>query len=128
MSDRLRDLPAYHVVSDTIEAQRFNQVRLALRRVGNPLRFELGGLRGLDLSLEDEAWVCVDRTLNDMPVLAWLGFATAARAGLHLPVACELRYYHAHADMIRARVLALMDDVLDARLRAAEPAPDPSPF
>lgn len=117
LSARLRDLPVYERLSDAIEAARFNRVRLALRRVANPLRFELAGLRGLDLSLEDAAWVCADRTLNDMPVLAWVGFAVAQRDGLHLPVACELRYYHAHAKVIRGRVLALMDQVLETRLR-----------
>lgn len=119
LSDRLRDLPVYERLPDSIEALRFNRVRLALRRLANPLRFELDGLHGLDLSLEDEAWVCADRTLNDMPVLAWVKFATAARGGLHLPVACELRYYHAHAHVIRAKVLALMDETLDARLNGA---------
>lgn len=121
LSARLRDLPIYHRLTDSIAAHRFNRARLALRRVANPLRFDLPGLRGLDLSLEDEAWVCVDRTLNDMPVLAWLDFAKAERTGLHLPVACELRYYHAHAEMIRAKVLELMDAALDSRLHGLPP-------
>jgi hypothetical protein len=116
LSARLQELPVYQRLPDSIDAHRFNRVRLALRRVANPLRFELAGLRGLDLSLEDEAWVCADRTLNDMPVLAWLEFA-AGRTALHLPVACQLRYYHAHAELIRARVLALIDEVVDARLQ-----------
>lgn len=116
LSARLRDLPVYERLSDSIDAERFNRVRLALRRLANPLRFELAGLHGLDLSLEDAAWVCADRTLNDMPVLAWVGFALSRRVGLHLPVACELRYYHAHAGVIRGRVLALMDEVLTSRL------------
>lgn len=123
LSARLRDLPIYHRLPDSIEAHRFNRARLALRRVANPLRFGLAGLRGLDLSLEDEAWVCVDRTLNDMPVLAWLAFATAERTGLHLPVNCQLRYYHAHAEMIREKVLERMDEVLEARLRTLAPPP-----
>ncbi len=120
----LRDIPVYALTTDTIDAGRYNRVRVVLRRVANPMRVELRGLRGLDLILDDGAWVCVDRTLNDVPVLAWTGFRTRERTGLHQPVVCELRYYHAHAHMIRDKVLGLMDRVLSARrFEGSEVAP-----
>jgi len=108
-SARLADLPIFERRLDAIDGHFFNHARLALRRLGNPTRLSLEGLRGLDFIIEDHVWVCVDRTLNDIPVLAWVNFNTSGRSSLHGPVHCELRFYHCHAGVIRARVLETME-------------------
>ncbi len=100
IKSRLNDIPVYERMAGVVDAPTFNQIRLALLRLNNPLRCPLRSLRGLDMLLTDDAWVCVDRTLNDVPVVAWIDFQTHSRNALHEPVACELRYYHAHAHMI----------------------------
>jgi len=82
-----------------------------------PLRLGLPGLKGLELVLTDRAWICVDPQLNDMPIIAWAEFQAAGRDNLQAPVACELRYFHVGASMVRAKVLDLMETLLDARLR-----------
>lgn len=124
IKSRLNDIPVYERVAGEIAARTFNQIRLAILRLGNPLRCSLRSLRGLDILLTDDAWVCVDRTLNDVPVVAWTDFQTHARSALHEPVQCKLRYYHAHAHMIVGTVFADLAADLDARLQRQDVAAD----
>jgi len=111
---RLNELPTLKTRPATVTADRYNHVRLALRRLENPLRIELPKLRTLDFILEDDTWAIVDRDLNDMPVVAWTDFEH--RSTLHEPVHCTLRYYHAHADIIMAKALERLDEILTERL------------
>lgn len=113
------EFPAFASRPDAVAARPFNLWRLASRRLGLPMRLALPGLKGLELVLTDGAWICVDPQLNDMPIIAWTGFQAAAdRSALHRPIPCELRYFHIGASMVRARVLDLMERLLDERLRA----------
>jgi hypothetical protein len=121
MGSRLDDLPRYSSRAYDMPAARFNQVRLALLRLHEPIRFGLPGLRSLEMILEHDAWVCVDAALNDFPVLAWVEFETAGRGALHAPVACKLYTYHAHASMIESRVLQAIGDYVDAQLHPPSP-------
>jgi len=118
-SARLADLPIFERRSDTVDGHFYNHARLALKRLGNPTRLSLEGLRGLDFVIENEIWVCVDRTLNDIPVLAWVDFNSNGRSALHEPVRCELRFYHCHAGVIRARVLEIMERYVTEHLAPA---------
>lgn len=61
---RLDEIPILRSAATTVPAVRYNRVRLALRRLENPLRLELPRLRSLDMILEDEAWALVDRGLG----------------------------------------------------------------
>lgn len=108
--DPLRTLPK------VIEASCFNHVRLALNRLGKPLRLTLPGHRGLDMILDDHLWLVVDGDHGDLPVLSFSGFKTSERDGLHQPVACELRLYHAHAGLVMGTTLEKMDQALTERL------------
>lgn len=116
MATRLEDVPVIKVKPATLEAEIYNRVRLGLIRLENPLRLTLPGLRGMDVLLDDHAWVCVDRTLYDLPVLAWTNFAVGRR-GLHLPVDCVVNYYHIHANVIAETVLSTTDRLLRERLK-----------
>ncbi len=111
---RLNNIPTLKTQPTAVTAERYNRVRLALRRLENPLRIALPKLRSLDFILEDDTWVIIDRDLNDMPVLAWTDFEH--RSALHQPVHCTLRYYHAHADAVMDKALQKLDTILDARL------------
>ncbi len=113
---RLNDLPRYSSSVYVMPAQRFNQVRLALLRLGEPIRFALPGLRTLEMVLEHDGWICIDAGLNDFPVLAWVDFEDAHREALHMPIPCKLYTYHAHAAVIEDRVLDAISDFVDARL------------
>jgi hypothetical protein len=112
------DFPAYASRPDQVAAKPYNLWRLATRRVGLPLRLGLPGLKGLELVLTDGAWICVDPQSNDLPIIAWTNFQAASRSTLHTPVACELKYFHIGASMVRAKVLDLMERLLAERLRA----------
>jgi len=110
------ELPPLRVMPKAIEAPCYNRVRLALRRLGNPLRLPLPQHRGLDAILDDQAWVCVDTICNDFPVLAWCGFAVQGRDSLHTPVDCHVRLYHWKAGLIMGTALDALDTALRERL------------
>jgi hypothetical protein len=126
MKSRLSDVPILKAVSSYVEAMYYNRVRLGLSRLENPLRIELINLRGLDIIIDDEAWVCVDRTLNDLPIFAWTDFEHASRRSLYEPVPCRLRFYHNHADLICGTVLDLVHRNLDNRLAGQNAPADPA--
>jgi hypothetical protein len=119
------DFPAYASRPDEVAARHYNLWRRAGSRLGLPLRMGLPGLKGLELVLTDGAWICVDPQLNDMPIIAWTAFQSAGRTTLHAPVACELKYFHVGGSMVRAKVLELMEALLDERLRAPTCHSDP---
>lgn len=121
MRSRLDDLPVFETRLGTVPAADYNLVQIALKRLGDPLRFELPRLRTLDLVLEKDAWIVVDRSLNDIPVLAWLDFRTVHRANLHEPIDCERRTYHTHALIIIDKVIEAMHLILGERLDALTP-------
>jgi hypothetical protein len=116
MKSRLNDIPIIKSVPSYVGASHYNRVRLSQLRLERTLRLELFSLRGLDISIDDEAWVCIDRTLGDLPVLAWTNFDTSNRSGLHQPVPCQLRFYHNHADLICGTVLDDLGRILERRL------------
>ena len=126
MKSRLSDVPILKSTPTFIEAMYYNRVRIGLSRIDNPLRIELINLRGLDIVIDDEAWVCVDRTLNDLPIFAWTDFEYSARKSLFEPIACRLRFYHNHADLICGTVLDLINRNLDARLSRLQEKNKPS--
>lgn len=104
-----------------MRAEDYNLVHIALNRLGSPIRIELPRLRTLDLILEKDAWIVVDRSLNDIPVVAWIDFKVAHREALHEPVACERRTYHTHALLIVDKVIEAMHLILGERLGAISP-------
>lgn len=122
----LEDIPVIKISPVSIAAGNYNRIRLALLRLDNPLRIPLPGLRGMDLIADKEAWVCVDRTLYDLPVLAWTAFEHQGRSTLHLPVNCQLNYYHIHANVIAETVLTTTDRVLQEHLRPYQASTEPT--
>ncbi len=118
MSSRLDDIPVYAQRPDRVDARLYNLWRRARQRASAPLRLPLPGLAGLELVLEEHAWVCVDTHQNNVPVLAWVDFKTGDRSALHTPVECSLNHYHFAASRLRAQVLNLMEEALEAGLRS----------
>jgi hypothetical protein len=74
-----------------IEAACCNRARLALHRLGRPLRVAIGGHRGLEVILDDRCWLCVDSFHDDVPVLAWCRFDTKGRGICKRPCAARWR-------------------------------------
>jgi len=102
---------------DTIEAKYFNVALTALKRSKDPIRFKIPGLSHLDLLIQPDAWIIVDRVLYDMPIVAWSGFKTKSRDNLHEPVSCEVRLYHFAARMVLNRTLNAMQEILGQTLK-----------
>jgi len=122
MTTRLEDVPVIKISPVTIAAPVYNRLRLATLRLDNPLRVALSGLKGMDFLIDDVSWICVDRTLYDLPILAWTDFQTSGRAGLHESIDCQLHYYHIHANVIAETVLNTVDAIIQERLRPYSPA------
>jgi hypothetical protein len=118
MGMRLNDISPLRTLPKTIEAVRYNRVRLALLRLGSPLRVELPRLQ-LDMLLERQAWIAFCLWQQNFPMLAWTEFDARQRAGLHEPVHCCLRLYHVHAGLLMGVALDAMDVRLAERLAHA---------
>lgn len=116
MSWRLDDIPVYELTETSVTGANFNRVQLAFHRLGEPLYLPLAGLRSLELVLEREAWVVVDRGQNDIPVLAWTDFQRQGRSALNAPVPCRLKTYHVHATVILGQVTAFLEQELAKRI------------
>jgi hypothetical protein len=112
-----RNFPVLESERAVISAPRYNRVRLALAWLDNPARLELTGMHDLELLLSDSSWLCIDTGLGNLPVLAWKEFQTDQRHGLHEPIVCRVDYYNLHAELIKDRVLEIMDRLLAARLQ-----------
>lgn len=116
MKSRLEDLPTFETCQATVKAHHYNLVQVALKRLGEPQRFNLPKLRNLDLHLEKEAWIVVDKSLNDIPVMAWIDFDISHRTALHEDIACTLKIYHSHASILIEKVMEAMSLLLGEQL------------
>jgi len=119
MKRYLDDIPVYESTRSSMSAEHFNLVQIALKRLGSPIRLELPKMRTLDFLLDEETWIIVDRSLNNIPVMAWLDFETKNR-GLHEPLECTLNMYHAHASIIYPRLIEAMTLLLGEQLAEKE--------
>ena len=119
-SKYLEGIPIYECNNTHVPAQQFNFVRIALKRLKGDIHIELPRLRTLELILERDAWVVVDRSLNNIPVLAWTDFQTEHRSNLHEPIPCQLRLYHVHGSIIIDKVIEAMNLILGERLAALQ--------
>ena len=122
MASHLDNIPVYELIEMSVAAADFNRVQIAFHRLGAPLHIALTGLRNLELILDHEAWIVIDRDLNNIPILAWTDFQSVGRLSLHEPVQCILRTYHIHAPVILDQVIAFMEQELEARLSERQKA------
>jgi hypothetical protein len=121
MYARHNDVPPMEVRHGrTVDARYYNHVQTALKKLGPEIRIRLTGLKHLDLIIQKDAWIVVDRVLNDVPVVAWTNFQVQHRESLHEPIVCEIRIWHALAGMILTRTLQAMDLLLGQELEELE--------
>lgn len=107
-----------------VDAVYYNDVQTALKRLSSEIRLQIPKLIHLDLILQKDAWIVVDRVLNDIPVLAWTEFETEHRESLHEPVQCKVLFFHYAASIIMNRTLQAMDMMLGEELLADGAAED----
>lgn len=113
MDPRIDSIRPLRVIPKTIEAVCYNHVRLALRRLSNPLRVDLPDHPGLEIILNDHHWLCIDSIYDDQPIMLWLDFDTCSHnQALHNPVPCQLRLYHTHAGLVMGSALDALDQAL----------------
>ena len=119
MRSKLPDAPVLKSMPAWIVAGHYNRVQIALKILGHPLRLMLPGMRGFQVHIEDGTWICADRNLNNLPILAWTDFHPGTRIGLNDPVPCRLLYYHPYANVVIRTVLDDSVKILNARMRRA---------
>ena len=117
MTQKLERTPI-RIMPKVIDATTFNQARLALLRIGNPLRVSLNDHRCLDVILSQELWLCVDACNDDQPIMAWREIETLHRDALHQPINCKLHLYHTHASLIMGSALDCLTQELSDLLHA----------
>ena len=105
-----------------VEARYYNQVVRGCQRLGPELRLVTPALKHLGIILQRDAWIVVDRAMNEMPVLAWVDFETEGRSSLHEPIPCRIKLWHFMACMIMPRALQALTDHLDEELAVEEGA------
>ncbi len=115
------EIPRLATRSGTIKAIYYNHVQTALSRLNPTIRLTIPKLKHLDLILQKDAWIVVDKVLNDYPIVAWTNFQVEHRETLHKPVPCELRYFHYAASTIVNRTLEAMELLLGEELAADLP-------
>jgi hypothetical protein len=121
MYARHNDVPTMAVrPGRKVDARYYNHVQTALKKLGPEIRIRLVGLKHLDLIIQKDAWIVVDRVLNDVPVVAWTDFQVQHRESLHEPIVCEVRIWHALASMIMNKTLQAMDLLLEQELDELE--------
>ena len=118
MDPSIDNIPPLRVMSKTIEAVCYNHVRLALLRLGSPLRVDLPDHRGLEIILNNHHWLCVDSIQEDQLIMAWLDFDTRSHnQALFEPVPCKLRLYHMQAGLVMGSTLDALDQSLAEKLK-----------
>lgn len=127
---RHNEVPILSSRKTTVKANYYNHVQVALKKLGPQIRFRIPRLKHLDLILQKDAWVVVDKVLNDLPIIAWTDFEVEHRENLHEPIKCELRTWHVAAAMVRDRTLEAMEILLgealeDGTLTSSRPLPFP---
>ncbi len=106
------EVPQLSARPGKVNALYFNHVQHALKHLGNQIRLTIPKLKHLDLIIQKDAWIIVDKVLNDVPVVAWTNFEIKGRESLHEPIKCEIRYFHYAASMIMNRTLEAMELML----------------
>ncbi len=95
----------WRIFPKKVEAACYNRGRLALLRLGEPIRVALSRHRGLEVILGSHIWLCVGSFKEDQPVMAWREFQMHARDNLYEPIACELWLYHGCAGLVMGSAL-----------------------
>jgi hypothetical protein len=121
MYNRHNEVPQLDTWESQVDAHYFNHVQRALKRMGKEIRLELPGLKHLDLILQKDAWIIVDRVLNDYPIAVWCDFETDHRDNLHEAIRCNLRSFHYGARMVMTRTLDAMEKCLIEELDKLAP-------
>ncbi len=106
MMGRLIGLPTYSSITTYVDATYFNTIRRALLKTNNTLRIPILELEQVDIIIDHDSWVCINRH-NNMPLVAWVDFHIGRRADLHSPIECTKNYYHFGAARIARNALAL---------------------
>jgi len=121
MNTKIENVPKLKTVLASIEAPLYNIARLATIKFETPLRLQLPGHKTIDVILNRNTWVCIDRAMYDLPALAWTHLNHENRQALHTPVESELHYYHIHVNISADNVLESLQAALQLLLANSEP-------
>jgi len=109
MMQRLHDIPVYSTLETQVPAEYYNRIKLTTLRLGGAVRFGLKGFQYVDVIIDNDSWVCVDTSLDDLPMVAWVDFNVRGRDNLYQPITCTLNYYHYMSGLIARDALPNID-------------------
>jgi len=115
------EIPQLSARPGKVSANYYNHVQTALNRLGDQIRLRIPKLKHLDLIIQKDAWIIVDIVLNDVPVAAWTKFEIKGRSSLHVPIQCEVRFFHYAASIVLNRTLEAMELMLGEALQQSLP-------
>ncbi len=78
--NRHNEVTALDSKPGTVDAHYFNVAQTALKHIPGPIRFKIPTLNHLDLILQEDAWIIVDRVLHDMPAARCMDRVSGQRA------------------------------------------------
>jgi len=107
----------YSAEVEVVDAALYNLWRRVRLHLTLPLRLDLPELRALAVIIEQDKWVLVNESEDDLPVLAWIDFQGQGRSSLHTPVTCTLNHYHFMAHQLCERVLKQLFEAIEEHLR-----------
>ncbi len=116
LKSNLPNAPVLKSFTADVEAVYYNNIFLALSRISAPLKIMLPGLRGIEVRLDRDAWVCFDHNLNHQPLLAWTNFRPGVRTSLYQAVPSQLLFYHPYATVLVRSLPGDINRVLIKRL------------
>lgn len=116
MLKRLNDIPVYSSAQITVDAAVFNTIRVATQRLSLPIRLSLPRFKYIDIIIDHDSWACVDKSLNDLPIIAWTEFGITARTALHLPITCTISNYHFQSGQVASGALNFTKVALENEL------------
>lgn len=126
MYTRHDDLPVLSAWPTRVAAMDYNAAARCLARAGRCYRLELPDMFRLALIVQSDAWIVVDAGSGDMPMAAWAGLCPPPDRGLHEPVPCELRYFHAAAGKVVSRLRGNLDGLLADAVPGGDATDGPS--
>lgn len=118
--NRHNEVPPLATRKGKVDAAYYNHVQTGLKRIDEEIRIRIPKLKHMDLILQKNAWIVVDKVLHDYPIVCWTHFETEGRSALHEPIQCEIRFFHYAASMILKRTLEEMDQILSEIMETDE--------
>lgn len=109
------DIKPFRIFDHRMQASLYNNIRLGILRIANPLIITPQSLKNTRCYLYNDKWICVDLVMQEYPLVVWRDFKTQNR-GIHEPIECKMHVYHIMAGRVAGTALYAMEDHINSTL------------